>query len=515
MLLAGVLAAIPAIGRTIQAIHAGWTPTSDDGVIALRAFDVFSAHTPLLGQYSQTSPLIHQAAFSLGPMLYWLVAIPVRIGPAAIVITMGAVSVAMVLLIVWLAGRRAGTPGMLLTALLVAATFRSMPAEVPYEIWNCWAGLLPFIATIFLAWSVACGDEWLLPGLVVVGSYAVQCHLVYVAPVVGVAAVAIVTLRSRRWVGISAVTLAACWCLPLIQQFSGGPGNLVLATRLATNGHPKLGLDTGLYTLARAIGLPPAWTQHVPSPGSRFADLYQAPSAFTDITAALIVAALIALLLRSWQHRSRTLTAAAATSLVLCAAVITVGAAIPTGQLAFAASLYTLTWTAPAGMFVYLTLGLAALSILPRVALTHRLELVTCAAVGLVAVLVATRNPDVAQSLPPRTGSYNQAKLTAAGVLRGVGSHRPVLLDIRRSDENTLTLGSAIALVLRRHSITEGLPPSLAMEAGGQYCPHGGYQTVVTISSTVTMVHRGSPGFAADVAAVHNQQPSGVGNVCG
>jgi hypothetical protein len=80
MLIAGASASVPVIVTTAQAVNARWTPSSDDGIIALRAFDVLGAHPPLVGQYSQTSPLIHEPTYSLGPMLYWLLALPAHLG---------------------------------------------------------------------------------------------------------------------------------------------------------------------------------------------------------------------------------------------------------------------------------------------------------------------------------------------------------------------------------------------------------------------------------------------------
>ena len=75
-----MVASIPVIVTVAQAVDARWTPSSDDGMIDLRAFDVLSTHPPLVGQYSQASTLIEHPAYSLGPMLYWLLAIPAHLG---------------------------------------------------------------------------------------------------------------------------------------------------------------------------------------------------------------------------------------------------------------------------------------------------------------------------------------------------------------------------------------------------------------------------------------------------
>src|SRR4051794_459568 len=177
----------------------GWTPSSDDGMIALRSFDVLSAHPPLVGQYSQSSPLIGEATYSLGPMLYWVLAVPAHVGPRAIPVAMAAVNVAAVVGSVLLAGRRGGRPLAIATALAVALMTRALPVEAGFEVWNPWAGLFPLAFLMLLAWSVACGDHRLLPLLAVTGSYVMQLHLIYVPPVLAAATVAVVGLvLSRR-----------------------------------------------------------------------------------------------------------------------------------------------------------------------------------------------------------------------------------------------------------------------------------------------------------------------------
>jgi len=45
-LAAGLAAAIPVISATVNAVRAGWVPAGDDGIIATRAWDVLTSHTP-------------------------------------------------------------------------------------------------------------------------------------------------------------------------------------------------------------------------------------------------------------------------------------------------------------------------------------------------------------------------------------------------------------------------------------------------------------------------------------
>src|SRR5450759_1562087 len=82
-LVAGLGAALPVIVSTIRGLHEGATPTGDRAIIATRAYDVFSTHTPLVGQFSASSVLYKHVIHSLGPLLYWLLALPARFGSPA------------------------------------------------------------------------------------------------------------------------------------------------------------------------------------------------------------------------------------------------------------------------------------------------------------------------------------------------------------------------------------------------------------------------------------------------
>ena len=48
-------AMLPAIVSTVRGLVDGYTANGDRGVIAIRAYDVFSAHPPLTGQFSASS----------------------------------------------------------------------------------------------------------------------------------------------------------------------------------------------------------------------------------------------------------------------------------------------------------------------------------------------------------------------------------------------------------------------------------------------------------------------------
>jgi hypothetical protein len=75
----GLCAAGPVLASTLRALIHGWLPAGDQAIIATRAYDVLTTRTPLVGQHSDAGALIHHVVYSPGPMLYWLLALPVRL----------------------------------------------------------------------------------------------------------------------------------------------------------------------------------------------------------------------------------------------------------------------------------------------------------------------------------------------------------------------------------------------------------------------------------------------------
>ena len=296
VLAAGLLAAAPVIAGVVRAIGFEWTATADDGQIAVRAFDVLSRHPPLLGQISLTSDLSGDPTFNLGPLEYWLLAIPARFGSNALLVTMGLVNTACVMGSVALARRRGGLGLMVAVAAGIAITLRSLPANAPYDLLNPYAALLPFTLLLFVAWSIACGDAFLLPVAAVAASFAVQCHLTYVVPVVGTLVLAVAGLmvsrhlhrsarRMRWWVLATAVVLLVCWSAPLAEQVTHRPGNLVLVARAAGADRRILGRHAGWHATARMVGVVPWWLRDPRPPFLRLVDLLGRPPALTIVSA--------------------------------------------------------------------------------------------------------------------------------------------------------------------------------------------------------------------------------------
>ncbi|HEX7610747.1 MAG TPA: hypothetical protein VF380_08745, partial [Solirubrobacteraceae bacterium] len=375
---AGLCAAGPVIASTLRALRHGWLPAGDQAIIATRAYDVLTSRTPLVGQHSDAGALTHHAVYSLGPMLYWLLALPARFGaPGALTLTVGLLNVAAILGTVVLARRRGGRMLMFVTALAVAIMSRSLATEALHDVWNAAVGLFPFTLLIFLCWSLACGEYRLLPLTVLVASFAVQCQLAFLAPSLGVLAIGlaglVVSLRSpgarlerkgsaghagvRRWVLAALLVGVVCWTPPAIDQIQGNPGNLTAVARAAKANTTTLGPSVGWHAVTLALGIPPWWLTDPASPWQRKIEVREAPGALATASTLLALLALIGVGALGLLRRRPQLWAGALIALALCLGMAVVAAATPTPRLLSATLGYTMWLGSPVGMFAWLILA--------------------------------------------------------------------------------------------------------------------------------------------------------------
>lgn len=381
-LLAGLGAAVPILESTAKALRAGWMPAGDDGIIATRAHDVLSSHSPLVGQYSEAGLVIHgQVMHSPGPMLYWLLALPARYGSvASLALTMGALNTLCIVGCLLLARRRGGLPLMLAAALGIALMCQSLPTESFHDIWNPAAALFPFLLLVFLAWSLACGQKRLLPLTALVASYVVQTHLMYAAPALVVLGVGLGGLLIGRrgplwpWLAPALVIAAGCWTPPVLQELEGNPGNLTMIVRTAEHRGHTLGAAVGWHAVVEAVGVRPWWL-HVPaSEWQRKREVLRAPGPLAQDSAIALLAALALTALLAAGLRRGDVLAAALIGLGLCAAIGLEAASNPSTTLLAETLGYTMWWGSEVGLWVWLVLAWAlwlALAALARPALAR------------------------------------------------------------------------------------------------------------------------------------------------
>lgn len=375
-LAAGLAASIPVIAATVDAIRAHWVPIADRGIIATRAHDVFTSHAPLVGQYTLAGEVTGHVTHSLGPMLFWLLAVPAYFGSTVgMTLTMGVVNTLSIVGCVVLARARGGRALMLMTALALALMCQSLAAETFHDIWNPSAALFPFTLLIFLCWSLACGSYRLVPAALLVASFVVQAHLAYLPPTLGLLAVGLGGLaigriaqrrrgspRARRrrvlaWTLASLLVVGACWSATLVGQLTERPGNLTSVMESATRHKATLGAAVGWRAVVHAVGIPPWWLQ---TPASRWQRKYEVrahPGAFAEGSCIAILAALAAVLGVALLRRRREPAALALTGLVLCPSLAAVAASTPVPRVLSATLGYTMWWGSQAGMTVWLALA--------------------------------------------------------------------------------------------------------------------------------------------------------------
>ncbi|HEV3228659.1 MAG TPA: hypothetical protein VGY97_04235 [Solirubrobacteraceae bacterium] len=458
-------AALPVIVSTIRGLAAGFTPNGDRAIIATRAYDVFTSHTPLDGQYSASSVLLHQAVHSPGPMLYWLLAVPARIGPAALALTMGAVNVAAASGVVLVARSRGGRGLMLVVAVAVSLMCRSLVGETYHDIWNPSAGLMPLTALVFVAWAVACGSWRLLPVALLLASFVAQCQFAFVPPGLAVVAVAlggvaVAALRGaparadeggRReriwpWTLAALAVAAVCWSFPVFDQIAHGHGNLGLALRVARVHRPTLGLDAGWHAVVRAIGIPPWWLRVPSTPFDRLADVRSEPSDLATVSSIVLVLLLAVATVLGAITRRRDVASGGLIGLALCGALASVAAFTPTRPSLVTSLGYTMWWGSVAGMWVWLALGwavvklqrpgrlMAARGVPARVsAIASALGLAVALLTGAAVAGGERRDQDQPEYRPIRTviGLLGPALSTRDRRIRVAGAHSFVAFDFK------------------------------------------------------------------------------------
>lgn len=369
--LLSIVASVPLVSALAALRRAGWAPTLDNALISWRAWDVFSSHSPAVGQLTQACVTAGKPVFDPGPLAYWSIALPTHIapgiGPVVGVLLVAALSIFLAVLASYrLAGPRAG----LVTAAAMLLLSWSLAGEIAVDpVWNPYAGLIPFAATLVLAWVVGCGRLRWWPVLVLVASLASQTHLMYtpgsillivIAPALGVLA----RRRSgsavgRGWALAGAATIVACWCVPVAQEISGHPGNLTtLGRSVLTSNSSTLGLAAGLRNLGRAVAeFPPVWLQ--PPKAPNFWDTAKG----SNLGAAVVLALLLGVAAVGWWKRRPRVVAAAVVALVADVSALWVIAGITSSAGVTVTYIQYVLW--PVGLMTWLALIYGLVDLIP------------------------------------------------------------------------------------------------------------------------------------------------------
>ncbi|MDQ1466781.1 MAG: hypothetical protein QOH10_1196 [Actinomycetota bacterium] len=325
--------AVAAVGR----IADHWQPADDEAAIARLAHDVFTRHPPLLGMPSTIGngvKLTGGVPHHLGPMLFWLFAVPDRLtgsSPSALVVTIALVNIVSIAAFAWQVRRRAGSYAAIAAMFGVTVMLWSFGRDLTVQIWNPYAALLPFLLFLGLAWSVACGDRLALPLAALVGSFVIQCHILYAVPVVGVGVLAVVGFvlaeraerveraqlaeraegadsesprrgRGRALVA-TAVVLACCWSTAVYDEVRNRPGNLNRLWRSLRGSHQApLGTTDAFRLTARSVAVPPLFARRLPTTAAN-AGLVR-PLGLWALLGAVVVVGLVAVMAIASRRRA-------------------------------------------------------------------------------------------------------------------------------------------------------------------------------------------------------------------
>ncbi|MFM7618029.1 MAG: hypothetical protein ACKO72_11295, partial [Actinomycetes bacterium] len=270
-LLAAIVALAPIVVAVVRAIANRYVPIGDDGLILLRSRDVLTANHPWLGTWSSSSLSLGVNLNNPGPLLFDLMALPTKVlgaGPG-LAIGVGLVNGACLVGAATVAHRVAGRRGYLLVLLVGALIVWSMGSELIFDVWQPHVLVLVYLLLAVLAWAMAEGRAWTIPGSVALVSLLVQTHLsyVYLAPATLLAGVVIHLARTRDWRVLvrplvwSVPIAVVLWAQTLWQQVYGpGPSNL---DRLIDAASGKYGssdtIGFGLATrlVGAVVALPP------------------------------------------------------------------------------------------------------------------------------------------------------------------------------------------------------------------------------------------------------------------
>jgi hypothetical protein len=268
----GGLAVLPLVVSAVRVLTAfsNYAASSDNATNELAVRDIGS-RLVLLGPFSRDG-WSHP-----GPAFAYLMAIPYRVlgsDSAAMLVCALLVNAIAVVGIVILARRWGGLALGVTVALGTALLTVTLPSDFLQDPWNPFVTVLPFGAFLMLVWASTCGDRWAFPVACGVGTFCVQTHIGYAAPVAVLLVGAVwraardrdeprVRGEGRRGVmmlGIGALVLLLMWLPPVYEQFVHSPGNMRATYHyFRDTEQPPQGIGNGVRVVAAQFTLGPDW----------------------------------------------------------------------------------------------------------------------------------------------------------------------------------------------------------------------------------------------------------------
>ena len=412
-ILASAISAV-IVFSALRGIVRGYEPIGDNALIELRGRDVFTGHHPFLGTWSSASISSGIDVNHPGPLIFDLVALPVRLfgGGAGIAVSVAVLHVACVWLVGWIAVRTAGVQAAVATLAVTALIVWTLGSELLYDPWQPNVLVIPFWVMMIAVWAASTGAIGWFPLACGFGSFAMQTHLGYLFIVPTMLAVgAVLAWRAtadRRHLARPAVTsvvvILVLWAQPLWEQFFGpGRGNLGRVVTAGSGGgddfvpveSTRTGVALGLRLLGSVLALPPWWgrpgfddaippSRQTVTPDGLVID----PTGLSGLGPSILgLTLLVALLAVAWTIARR----AGATDVTAGFRVLTASLVVATATVVITPvdilglSPHKVRWLWVIGAFATLMVVLALLAGLD----THRRRQATrvCGAVAVVAVL--------------------------------------------------------------------------------------------------------------------------------
>lgn len=360
----------------------GWFPAGDPALMGMRALDVGTGSTPLIGQPSLSFTYVDQdLVYHLGAVHFYLMAPFVRLlgAPVGMLTVSVLITGSCLLVSGWAIFRQLGpAAGALGAVLLGAVSFTTGASSLVNPVSSNIAGY-PFLCSMVLLWCLMCGDLRLLPLATAAVSFTALQHLsvlpaLAVATVAGlvglVVALAVVRPKDERpgrrevvrWVGGSAVVGGLLWLPVGMQELFGTSPNLsALAGFTTSSERPTLGYSTAVRHMVHVLGMPPLLGRT-----DFFGDwLFRKPALGTWLSAGLVLA-LVAVAGWWWRCSHPRRCALVCMIAALVVAGLVGSASVPEGHEQGRLVFYQ--WIFPLAAFVALTVGLLVVDVVGHLA---------------------------------------------------------------------------------------------------------------------------------------------------
>lgn len=262
------VAALPGfvvLSVTFFQLSKGWSPLSDDAVIATRAWDVLSRATPLVGQATLASGPKGHTIYDLGPLYYFLLALPEHASPMAGPL-LGSAVIWLVAASTFVAAARSayGLTGLFVASVSLLVIEWQVPAVITDPLWNPHAAVIWFLSALAALLAVVEGSRRWYPFATFAASLAIQANVVFLAPVLVLWVLVTANLLSsassagsRKTAQVRPLVAGAfigvlCWIPTVVQEVSGRPGNVSSWVWYLSH-HTSAGLAFGLESIAAMV----------------------------------------------------------------------------------------------------------------------------------------------------------------------------------------------------------------------------------------------------------------------